>query len=367
MDSLGIISFDSKPAAPFFFEKQELPRAGLRDALLAQVLYNLETVPAARALYRHLALNPEMPFEELVSTVPGIVRSFVRDQDPLSWLPHRHDRPLPQYLHRATGGTTSRALSIFYSEDDWRAALLLHVETFAARLRGVGPIVAFSTYNQSHISGPIFSGAIAAMGGLCINRSYLADDERTLEEIRAHRCNVIIAPAGKTTKGGTIESLLNLDSAKRDPYIHGGNIKAVIVSSSVLSSELLAELNSLGITEIINCYGSTEVMPVAFSCPKNPLIFHLVRRFVYGVVVDNEQRLCEHGERGIVLVGRASGLDRYGHSVRSTSTALLHYANGDGATVLTERCSCGYHGDSLTDIERITDIEEKLKSGCQAW
>jgi phenylacetate-coenzyme A ligase PaaK-like adenylate-forming protein len=189
-----------------------------------------------------------------------------------------------------------------------------------------------------------------------------------LKELITHQCNVVISPPTASKKGGTIEGLLQVDATTGSDYFNGENIKMLVVSSSELTPGLLGELQALGIHNVLNCYGCTEVMPVGFSCPFDPFTFHLAAGAgTYVAVVSADGSLVKSGQRGIVLLGRYGGQNSSGGFVPSLSTALLNYVTGDEATYVAGTCTCGYEGGSLSSVCRVANIEEKIESGCQVW
>jgi phenylacetate-coenzyme A ligase PaaK-like adenylate-forming protein len=338
------------------------------SALAHQFLFNKTHVPFYQRMYASVDISTQSDFATIVKSIPVMTKAVLRRAAPLDFLPQANGRLMGRYaLQRSTGGTTGTPTSISYSKVDWERAVQAHSLAFSERMTG-SDIRAFNGYNQGHISGPIFSEGIFEAGGLCVTRGFQSNDEAALKELVAHRCNVVISPPTASKKGGTIEGLLEIDASTGTHYLNGENIKMLVVSSSELTPGLLSELKSLGINNIVNCYGCTEVMPIGFSCPLDPFTFHLVKGAgTYVAVVSSGGSLVKNGEKGIVLLGRYGSPGLAGVLDPSLSTALLNYATGDEATYTNGGCACGHDGGSLSNVCRVANIEEKIESGCQVW
>lgn len=338
------------------------------SALAHQFLFNKMRVPFYKRMYANVDIGASSDLATIVRSIPVMTKAALRRAAPHDFLPQVDGRLLGRYaLQRSTGGTTGTPTSISYSKGDWERAVRAHASVFSERM-GASDIRAYNGYNQGHISGPIFSESIFEAGGLCATRGFQSNDEAALRELVAHQCNVVISPPTASKKGGTIEGLLEIDAATGTDYLNGDNIRMLVVSSSELTPTLLGELRSLGIKNVVNCYGCTEVMPVGFSCPIDPFSFHLATDAgTFVAVVSPNGSLVESGDRGIVLLSRFGAHDVTGRFVPSLSTALLNYVTGDEATYTDGYCACGHTGASLSNLCRVANIEEKIETGCQVW
>ena len=334
---------------------------------LFQARFLASSVPFYQARYRSLDLSAPQDFS-VTTRIPAIRKEDLRSASGTDLIAAQAiDRENRIAIQRSTGGTTGRCLSIMYSSADWAAAVDAHVAALKRPAELTGErIVSFNCYHQGHISGPIFNDAISALGGIPIARHFKSSDEEVLEEMARNRCNTIIAPASSSGKGGALESLLEIDAATRTNFINGQNIKFIITSSTALTSDLIEELRDLGISNIVNCYGSTELMPVGFSCSADRRNFHLVECNTYAFVVNSSLAPVSSGSIGRVMVGRIASRSNDGRLTPSLSSGLLNYMNGDEARIEHGRCECGSAAPRIGDIARVEDRTEKLTSGCQS-
>jgi phenylacetate-coenzyme A ligase PaaK-like adenylate-forming protein len=297
------------------------------------------------------------------SDYPNISTSLVRTRSSLDFLCPKEAMGEDYYIiERATGGTTGASMSVFYTQSDWH--VLVDFQSFLKNLaqRPVG----YNCYNQGHVSGPIFSEGLAKAGTLVINRPLGIGIEDVLSSIKSNNVRIIVAPSLSTRKGISLENLLELDSLQRTPYINGRNIDAVIVSSTCLDDSLFQELTELGVTTIINLYGSTEIFPLAVGCPLQPQLLHTITTVNRVDVVTPDGTPVEHGGEGFIRASRVGRIAN-GFYVPSRSTGLVNYVNGDVATVVRGSCPCGFSGLSLLRITRHEFVQEKLQNGCQEW
>ena len=337
------------------------------QGLARQLSFCIERVPFYRQRREAYARAlQEKDQAAAFNALPILFKQQVRGVPPFELLPEQRRGGEFEYpVHRGTGGTTGAPVSVLYERADWELAVEMHRARFQRAFGHIASQVAFNNYHQGHISGPVFSESISRSGGICINRSFKANDAQALKELAWHRCNVIIAPPDATHKGGTLSTLLELDSIARTPYFTAGALKGVVLSSTSLKPGMLEELRRLGVV-VVNCYGSTEIMPVAFSCPRDEMRFHLVGEPFAAHVVDRSGRLVGPGQRGMVVLSRFARHED-GAWTPSASTSLMKFFSGDEAAWHTDPCPCGHKGASLTDIRRVADIEEKELNGCQAW
>jgi len=338
----------------------------LEERLLQQVTFVKQFVPYYKSAFRNISF---VNVESFVEQLPILTKAVVRANSPFDFLSEEILRdPSQIYLQRSTGGTTGIPTSFFYTADDWRLITKIHQQAFKEHLKLIDtPLRAMNCYSQDHVSGPAFGASLLGLGVLVANRSLRPTMEQLLDEIVLHKCNMIIAPPQSSHKGGTISDLLEVDAHRKNPYINGKNIKCLLISSTLLDKELLDELKSLGITNIINCYGSTEAFPIAISVPGDPLNFKITEGHVKTFFINSNGKEARSEERGIVVTSRIAGLDLNRNLTLSKSSSLIHYFNDD-EVLYYERKNCdGEVERFLTDAVRIQNIEEKLASGCQVW
>ncbi len=268
----------------------------------------------------------------------------------------------PFHMVRGTGGTTGRPVSIFWTRADWLAfthALL----RYAGPLRALGRLRFWNGYHQGHVSGPIFDDLVRMLGGTSIPRHFRATDEQALDDIERLRADaLIITPKSGSGKGGSLEDLLSIDPR----FLRRLRIKALLVSSTALDAELAEEAREQGVSVITNYYGSTEAAPAGASCEADPTIFHLSQGHVFVEVVDEQGSHVASGERGRVVVSRI-GAEHDGELAPARGTQLIRYLNGDSAIYERAPCRCGRSSARLHSILRVSDIEDKLKGGCERW
>jgi phenylacetate-coenzyme A ligase PaaK-like adenylate-forming protein len=340
--------------------------------LKKQFQFNKKNVPFYKKFYKNIDELSLNGYSSSIAQIPVLTKSILKNiNSPYEFINEETFRNLRQvYLHRGTGGTTGRPTSVFYSNEDWRAALYASNRLFYPRLNqdfNSDKVIAFNNYNQGHIAGAIFNYMVQDLNGLAINRNFNSTDEEALKQICYHRCNLIISPPISTSKGGTIESLLAIDAATNTNYVNGDNIKYLFLSSTNLTPDLYEELVSLGIKNIFCFYGSTEILPIAISCENDPFKFHFIEGHIYANAINSNHELVANGERGMLIAGRIASVTNDGNIVPAQANTFMNYLLGDEVTLSTENCSCGRTTRSITNIERKLDIDYKISSGCQTW
>ncbi|MDQ3235428.1 MAG: long-chain fatty acid--CoA ligase, partial [Pseudobdellovibrionaceae bacterium] len=201
------------------------------------------------------------------------------------------------------------------------------------------------------------------MGGTPIARHFRATDSQMIEDILRFRVNaLVITPRSGSNKGGSLEDLLSEDP----DFLRKAGIKALIVSSTPLTEELLEEVRMQGVEFIVNFYGSTEALPDAASCEHAPTHFHITQGPNYVEVVDADGRHVGSGERGLVAVSRIGSMSESG--IRpAEGSQIFRLLVGDEATYDASPCPCGRLSARIYDVKRVQNIEEKLSGGCERW
>ena len=191
-----------------------------------------ERVPFYAKRYAKVNSSDLQTYEDCAEHVPSLRKTEIRDlPSPFDLLPSGFLASKNFFLHRGTGGTTGRPTSMFYSYNDWKAIVDGMVRPLKGELDDFRrPVVAFDSYNQGHISGPIFDDTVRAIGGVPICRTFGSKDGDALKQMQYHRCNLLIGPAVSTHKGGSIETLLEADSTLGLNYLDGGYITTIFLS-----------------------------------------------------------------------------------------------------------------------------------------
>ncbi|MET0343813.1 MAG: AMP-binding protein [Polyangiales bacterium] len=340
------------------------PRAQVERELLALFQRQLAVATRARAFVGRVPaelLRARGPLgRDEVEALPLLTKQELRAYLPDQLLVDPTDT---FHMVRETGGTTGRPVGVFWGRSDW-TAFIEALQRFAGPLGRLGKgFRAWNGYNQAHVSGPCFDDLIRAFGGTPVPRHFGASDREALAEIERMRAEVlVITPQSGSGKGGSLEDLL----ATEPGFLARLRIRALVVSSTLLRPDLLEEVREQGVTTVINYYGSTEAPPAAASCEASPTTFHLTQGHVLVEVVHPDGRQVRSGERGAVVVSRIGASD--GVSVRpSSATQLLRFVVGDTALFIDEPCACGRTSPRIADIARVTDVEDKLRGGCERW
>jgi len=223
------------------FETTAVDRLGrVFVALQAQVVHAKRFVPAMKNIYSSLDPSNYHSLSALLSALPVLRRKDIGKVPPLALIPTNsvgsRDRI---FITRSTSGSSGNApVRIAYSYRDWVRALRVHELLFVKRLRKVSTrLISYNNYHQSHISGPVFSHAMAVVGALPIDRAHGMSDADALDEALDIKANIFISPPTSHRKGGTIEGLLDADAGKRRPYLIGEHVKLLVVSSSILEDK----------------------------------------------------------------------------------------------------------------------------------
>lgn len=339
------------------------PRAEVRGSLLSRVDAQLRAA-SATAAFRHsvsrLWQETRGPVsQQSFETLPLLNKAQLRAIPPDDLLVNPRG---PFHMVRGTGGTTGQPVSVFWTRADW-TAFTQSLSRYCAPLRRASCRRFWNGYNQGHVSGPVFDDLVRVLGGTPIPRHFRSTDAQALADIeRVGADALIITPKSGSGKGGSLEDLLAIDP----DFLARLRIKALIVSSTPLDAELVEEVRQQGVEAIVNFYGSTEAAPAAASCEADATTFHVSNGHVLVEVVDDRGQQVASGSRGRVVVSRIGAESESGLSPAG-GTQLLRYLNGDSAVYDAEPCRCGRTSPRIGAIERVTDLEDKLKGGCERW
>lgn len=300
-------------------------------------------------------------YKELFNQLPPVTKDEVSIEYGQTIIPYcLLDHPEDVGMEFFTGGSSkSRPIPITYSRIDWHKSVAIHAEVFKKRFKPQKGAISFNFYNRAHISASIFDESLRACGIRTFHRSPHSSLVETYEDMRSMKAKYLIAPPSSYHKGGCLMDILDHDSKQAIPYIHEKNVKGIIVSSSVLSKEIAEELNDRGISNIINCFGSTEVMPIGFSEPSNPRRIQLLDHgWARLELVDEFNQICETPGKGRITLSRFAPITK-----AFSSSIFLKYISEDYAYL--ERETCHHTGRIL---RYISDIQkEPYQNGCQVW
>jgi phenylacetate-CoA ligase len=297
--------------------------------------------------------------EQTLAEIPLLTKDDLRIRNAMDFVATAN---FPFYIMRQSGGTTGTPTPLFWTKGDWHAAILA-VCRFVEPLANYRPLIGWNGYNQAHAGGQSFDDVLRELGGMAVPRHFKSDDIAAIQEIERFQAKVLVLPAKSgTEKGGSLEDLLVADAS----FLSRLGIKAVMVSSTGLDSDVVDEMKQQGVHHIINLYGSTEAFPSAISCEKNPLTFHLCQGPNLTELVSPDGEGVKNGERGLIVVSRI-GSETDAGIFPAGGTQLLRFVVGDEATLIDEPCGCGRTSPRIADIKRSLNIQDKITGGCQKW
>jgi phenylacetate-CoA ligase len=297
--------------------------------------------------------------EKTLAEIPFLTKNDLQIRNAMDFVATEN---FPFYIVRQSGGTTGTPAPLFWTKGDWHAAILA-VCRFVEPLANYRPLVGWNGYNQAHVGGPSFDDVLRELGGVAVPRHFKSDDLAAIQEIERFKAKVLVLPAKSgTEKGRSIEDLLVADAS----FLSRIGIKAVMVSSTGLDSDVVDEMKEQGVQHIINLYGSTEAFPSAISCEKNPLTFHLCQGPNLTEVVGPDGKGVKNGELGLIVVSRI-GSETDTSIFPAGGTQLLRFIVGDEATLIDEPCGCGRTSPRIANIKRVLNIQDKITGGCQKW
>jgi|GEM_PF-1733451 len=270
-------------------------------------------------------------------------------------------------LHRGTGGTTGRPTSVFFSYSDWQAIMEANARQLQHLRPQDKPLISFNGYNQGHISGPYFDGVVKQLGALTIARNFGNTDDEAIAQMSYHQANLIIAPPVSTHKGGSFENLLDADVRTGTNYINGDNVDTLICSSTGITPELYKEIKALGIKNVVNMYGSTDVGAVANSPSTNPFELRINFGHTAVFVIDKNGNQVKDGERGLLVASRIGGMGADGAILPNLGTQLLNFHLGDEVTYHEHSTDASITLPWINNVQRVMDLKDKLETGCERW
>ena len=334
-------------------------RSLLARLLGAQLRFAAENSPYWRRMLPHALVQGGSCSSELFAELPLISKEALR-LIPAEDLVSASAQPF--YLVRSSSGTSGMPVPVYWSAGDWQAAIETSVRFIAngEELRGAK---IWNGYHQGHVAGPVFDGIIRALGATPIPRHFNHGDREAISAMaHAGVRALVLPPCSAGQKGGSLEDLL----AASPHFLRELGIHTLWVSSTELTAELLAEVEELGVKQVVNFYGGSEALPTAISCGVDPLSFHLAEGHVFVEVLGEEGKPVASGERGQIVVSRIGSESGKGIAPL-TGTMLFRYQVGDTAEYCTIPCSCGISSPKIRKLQRIATPTEDYHGGCEKW
>jgi phenylacetate-CoA ligase len=341
---------------PFTLHDQRLDKGLLDDqelfttvALRNQIRFAWNQVPFWHRRFIEYEVDPEK-INSLTdfARLPPLSKEELRRLSPWEFVPQSSRAHL--YICRSTSGTTGSPTSSFWTRPDWRAMS----ETVARLLqlhRPVIDIVSFNGYHQGHAAALAYDDAIRLLGGICIPRHYLADDEAsTLAQIQTFGCNTLILAqrSGLKKSGRTVEDMLRY----QPDFFSQCKLRWWLGSSSPFTKEVCEIANQQGVISTTNFYGSSELGFLGVSCQNNPDEFHLLLGHVFVEVVDQEGFPVSSGQRGRIVATRLVASHADNGLGPHEGSQFLRLDNQDEAMFLNGKCACGLSSPRIRDICR---------------
>src|SRR3989344_4806523 len=156
----------------------------------SQFLHNKLKIPFYRRYYRDTNEANIGDYQGCVKNIPALIKNSIRSLSPYDLIPDDGLKKI--FIHRGTGGTTGEPTSVFYSKNDWQAAIFGANRMLYEPISGIDiPLISFNNYNQGHVSGPIFDDMVKDLGGIPIKRNFGSSDENAVHQMKKHKCNLI--------------------------------------------------------------------------------------------------------------------------------------------------------------------------------
>lgn len=327
----------------------ETREAWLLEAVRAQITYMRATVPFWHERLSNAAVD-EHGFESLadLASVPIFTKDELRAAPPAALLPS--DTRAELKICRWTSGTSGRPTVNFWTETDWAALVAVTARMIGRQAPMQGPTV-FNAYSQAHVTGPLYNAALRQLGAVVYDRSHHAEESfSTLEQIGLFAFDTLILPA-KSTRGKSVGLADLLD---QDPTLLARNqVRWWIGSSGTFDTDTVERAQGQGVQVVSNLYGSSEFALFAISCSEERGDYHVAQGHVLVEIVDQSGTPVETGQFGRIVVTHLCGMDESGKARNHGGTQMLRMAAGDGATLISEPCTCGLTTPRLRGIRRV--------------
>ena len=325
-----------------------------RNAWLVEAVRNQIAFMRAKVPFWHERLSKaavdERRIESLadLALVPILTKEEFRAAKPTQLVPE--ENLLELKICRWTSGTTGRPTVNFWSETDWAALVASTARMLGRQAPMQGPTV-FNAYSQGHVTGPVYNGALRRLGAVVYDRSHHPEELfSTFAQTELFDFDTLVLPA-QTARGKGV-GLVNL--LDEDPqFLTRRGVRWWIGSSGTFDAETINRAREQGVQVVSNLYGSSEFAPFAISCPKNPGDYHVAQGHLLAEVVDQTGMPVENGQFGRIVVTHLCGMDENGQARLHGGTQILRLAAGDGATFLSEPCTCGLTTPRLRGVQRV--------------
>ena len=159
-----------------------------------------------------------------------------------------------------------------------------------------------------------------------------------MEQIGLFAFDTLILPA-KSSLGKSVglADLLNQDPT----FLARNQVRWWIGSSGTFDDETVERAQAQGVQVVSNLYGSSEFALFAISCSEKRGDYHVAQGHVLVEIVDQSGTPVKTGQFGRIVVTHLCGMDESGKARNHGGTQMLRLAAGDGATLISEPCTCG--------------------------
>jgi len=339
LDDSSLDSTDSKDRDAFLVE-----------AVRRQVAFMREEVPFWRERLRVAAVDEDR-INDLsdLARFPILEKEDLRAARPVDLLPEESRSDIQRC--RWTSGTTGWSTVCCWTETDW-AALVASTTRMLVRQAPLQNPTAFNGYSQGHLTGPVYHAALRRLGSTVYDRSHHPEEIfSTSDQMALFDFDTLVLPErAKRGKGVGLVDLLSTDPE----LLTRCGVRWWVGSSETFAAETVALVKRQGVESVSNLYGSSEFGVFAISCTRIPGDFHIAQGHVLVEVVDPSGVPVENGQSGRVVVTHLCGADKNGKADVHRGTQILRLAGGDGATLVSDPCSCGLTAPRLRDVHRLT-------------
>ena len=323
--------------------------AALVDAVRRQIAFMRERVPFWTERLEAASVD-ESQLGDLsdLGRFPVLEKAELRGLPPSELLPASSSGRVE--VCRWTSGTTGRPTVSMWTKTDWAGL----VASATRMLRPQSPMqtpTVFNGYSQGHLMGPVYHAALQQLGGTVYDRSHHPEGQfSTTEQMSLFEFDTLVLPErSKRGKGVGLADLLACDPDLLKQFA----VRWWVGSSWGFTEDTVGRAKGQGVESVSNLYGSSEFGVFAISCPGHLGDYHVAQGHVLVEVVDHQGVRVESGQSGRVVVTHLSGADITGQSEVHRGSQIFRLANGDGATLVNDACTCGLTTFRLRDIHRL--------------
>lgn len=324
--------------------------AALVDAVRRQIAFMRDSVPFWTERLEAASID-ESQLGELsdLGRFPVLEKAEFRGLPPGELLPASSSGQVE--VCRWTSGTTGRPTVSMWTKTDWAGLVV----SAARMLRPQSPMQAptvFNGYGQGHLTGPMYHAALQRLGGTVYDRGHHPEEQfSTTEQMSLFEFDTLVLPE-QTLRGKGV-GLAELLAGNPD-LLKQFAVRWWVGSSGGFTEDTVSKAKGQGVESVSNLYGSSEFGVFAISCLDCPGDYHVAQGYVLVEVVDNLGVQVESGQSGRLVVTRLSGADITGQSEVHRGSQIFRLANGDGATLVEDPCSCGLTTVRLRNVHRLT-------------